>query len=119
MLPSQRRDMGQEIGRQRLSIAFLVGDDFAELHGVPEDDDGGEQVHAGDPVMLAFGGTVADFTPAMEADGSFQRVMGLALVEPDLGAALEIGVQNPVDHEQRPLDAAYLGSEQEQFKILR
>jgi len=39
--------------------------------------------------MLAFGGTVADFTPAMEADGTFQRVMGLALVEPDLGAALQ------------------------------
>ncbi len=33
-------------------------------------------------------------------------VMGFALVEPDLGAALQIGVQNPVDHEQRALDAA-------------
>ncbi len=56
----------------------MVGDDFAQLHGVPEDDDGGEEVHPGDPVMLALGGTVADFAPAMEADGPFQRVMCLA-----------------------------------------
>jgi hypothetical protein len=34
--------------------------------------------------------------------------MGFALVEPDLGAALQIGVQNPADHEQRALDAADL-----------
>lgn len=47
--------------------------------------------------MLAFGGKVADFTPAMEADDTFQLVMGLALVEPDLGAPLQIGVQNLVD----------------------
>lgn len=54
--------------------------------------------------MLAFGGAVADFAPAMETDGSFQRVMGLALVESNLGAALQIGIQNPVDHEQGSLD---------------
>ena len=64
--------------------------------GIPEDDDGGEQVHAGNPVMLAFGGAVADFSTTMEADGAFQRVMGLALVEPDLGTTLQIGIQNPV-----------------------
>lgn len=49
-----------------------------ERNGDPEDDDGGEEVHPGDPVMLALGGTVADFAPAMEADGPFQRVMCLA-----------------------------------------
>ena len=40
--------------------------------------------------------TVADFAALMKADGTFQRVMGLALVGLDLGAALQIGVQNPV-----------------------
>lgn len=67
MLPPQRRDMGEQIGRQQLSITFLVGNDVAQLCRVPEDDYGGEQVHAGDPVVLALGGTVADFTPAMES----------------------------------------------------
>ena len=45
------------------------------------------------------------FMPAMEADGAFERVMRLALVEANLGAALQIGIQNPVNHEQRALDA--------------
>ena len=31
-------------------------DDLAELHGVPEYDDGGEQVHSGDAIVLAFAG---------------------------------------------------------------
>jgi hypothetical protein len=42
--------------------------------------------------VLAFGGAVADFATPMEADGAFQRVMGLAFVQPDLGAAFQIGV---------------------------
>ncbi len=97
--------MGQEIGAIAASIAFLVCNDLAELHGVPEDDDGGEQIHAGDAVMLAFGGTVADFTAAVEADCPLQRMMSFAFVEPDLGTPLEFGIQNPVDHEQGALDA--------------
>jgi hypothetical protein len=34
---------------------------------------GGEQVHAGDPVVLNFGGAVADFAAPMEADGALER----------------------------------------------
>src|SRR5690606_12327427 len=98
---------------------FLTGNDFAQLHGVPKDDNGGEQVHTCDPVMLAFGGTVADFTPAMEADCPLQRMMRFALVEPDLGAALQIGVQNPVDHEQGSLDAADLAQSRGKFVLPR
>ena len=39
--------------------------------------------------MLAFGGTVADFTAAVEADCPLQRMMSFAFVEPDLGTPLE------------------------------
>ena len=53
----------------------------------------------------------------MEADGSFQRVMGFALVEPNLGTALQIGIQNPVDHEQGPLDATDLAQGCGQFVL--
>ena len=62
---------------------------------------------------------VADFAALMKADGTFQRVMGLVLVEPDLGAALQIGVQNPVDHEQGPLDATVLAQSRGQFVLPR
>ena len=45
-------------------------DDLAELHGVPEYDDGGEQVHSGDAIVLAFAGSIPDFTSAVAADGA-------------------------------------------------
>ncbi len=56
--------------------------------------------------MLAFAGAIPDFTMAIEAKRAFQSMMRFSLVEPDLSAALHVGVQHPVDHEQRALDAA-------------
>src|SRR3546814_5255068 len=76
-------------------------DDLAELPGVPEYDDGGEQVHSGDAIVLAFPGSIPDFTSAVEAEGALQGAVGLTLVEADLSLALEAGIKNPVDHEQR------------------
>lgn len=58
--------------------------------------------------MLAFGGAIADFATTMETDGALQRMMRFALVRPCLCAALQIGIQNPVDHEQRAHDTTYL-----------
>lgn len=43
--------------------------------------------------MLAFGGPVADFAPVVAADDSLLRLIGLAVVEPDPGTALQIGIQ--------------------------
>ena len=45
--------------------------------------------------------------------------MGLALVEPDLRAALQIGIQNPVDHEQGSLDAADFPQSRREFVLSR
>jgi hypothetical protein len=46
--------MGEEIGRDSGAIGGSAADDIPELHRVPEDDDGGEQVHAGDAIVLTF-----------------------------------------------------------------
>lgn len=51
---------------------------------------------------------IADFATTMETDGALQRMMRFALVRPCLCAALQIDIQNPVDHEQRALDTTYL-----------
>ena len=72
--------------------------------GVPVDDDGGEQVEACHAEVLPFCCAVADFALAADAEGVFQGVMRLAFVQPDLGAALHVGVEQPVDDEERPLD---------------
>ena len=53
--------------------------------------------------MLAFGCPVSDFTLTANAKGIFQCMMGFPFVQPNLGSALHIGIQNPVYHEQGAL----------------
>ena len=44
MLPAKGPHVGQQIGRKQVPFSFLAGDNPAQLHGVPEGDDRGEQV---------------------------------------------------------------------------
>ena len=46
-------------------------------------------------VMLALSGPITDFTLSPDTQGIFQSVMGFAFVEPDLGAALHVGIKQP------------------------
>ena len=62
--------MGQEFGRV-LEAGLLPGEaGLAELQRVPVEDDRGQQVKAGDPVVLAFPGSVAQFAALVEVDGA-------------------------------------------------
>src|SRR3546814_9675501 len=100
--------MGEKMvgGIEPFAVPGLNG--MAKVQGVPVDDDGGEQVEAGDPVMLTLRRAVADFALTADAQGIFQRMMCLALVEADLCTALHADVEYPFDDEQRPLDPAHL-----------
>ncbi len=51
--------------------------------------------------MLTLGGAVADFALAAYAQSVFKCVMRFAFVEPDLGTALHVDVEQPFDDEQR------------------
>ena len=51
---------------------------------------------------------VSDFAQAVEEHGPGQRVAGLALVQPGIDAAAQLHALQPVQHEQRALDAAQL-----------
>ena len=53
----------------------------------------GPQVEARHAVVLALGGAIPDFTLAPDAQGVFQGVVCLALVQPDLSPALHVGVE--------------------------
>jgi hypothetical protein len=55
-------------------------DGMAEVQGVPVDDDGGEQVESGDPVVLTLGGAVADLALAADAQGILQCMVRFAFV---------------------------------------
>ena len=79
--------MGQEFGRD-LEAGVLPGEDgLSELQRVPVDDDRGQQVEAGDPVVLPFLGSVSQFAALVEIDGALEGMMRLALVQADQGLA--------------------------------
>ena len=96
--------MGQELGLDRQAGVFPLSDCFAELGGIPVNDDGGEQVEPSHAVVLALAGAVADFALAPDAERVLECVMSLALVQAGVGPALHIGVEQPVDDEERALD---------------
>ena len=96
--------MGEQVVRRIQPFASPGLDGMAEMQGVPVDDDRGQQVESGDPVVLSFGGAVADFALTADAQGVLERVVCFALVEADLGTALHAGIENPFDNEQGALD---------------
>ena len=102
MCPSEGRDVCQQVWGAVEAVAFSACDGLAKMLGVPIDDDGGEQVQPCHAEVLGFGGAVADFTLAANAQGVFQSVMGLTLVQADLGTALHVGIEGPFDDEERP-----------------
>lgn len=52
-----------------------------------------QEVEAGDPLMLSLCRAIADFTLATDTERILEGMVGLSLVEPDLGAATR-AVQN-------------------------
>ena len=99
--------MGQKLWRAVKSGAFSRGDCLPEMLGVPVDDYCREQVQPGHAVVLPLRGSVTDFALATDAQCIFEGMMGLALVETDLGAALHVSIKQPIDDEKRALDATY------------
>ena len=70
MLPAERRDVGQEFARDLEPGLPPRVDGVAELQRVPVDDDRGQQVEAGNPVVLPLPGSVPQLAALMEVDGA-------------------------------------------------
>ena len=111
--------MGQELGLDGQPGVFPLSDRFAEMGGIPVDDDGGEQVEPGHAVVLALAGAVADFALASDPECVLERVMSLALVQAGVGSALHIGVEQPVDDEERSFDPSDFAESDGQFVLTR
>lgn len=56
----------------------------------------------GHAIVLRFRSSAWDFALATDTQGAFQRMMCLTLVQTDLGTALHVGVQQPIDCERYP-----------------
>ena len=82
-------------------------------------DDGGEQVEPGHSVVLALARAVADFALTPDAERVLERVMSLALVQAGVGPARNIGVEQPVDDEERAFDPSDFSESDSQFVLAR
>ena len=111
--------MGQELWLDRQVGVFPLSDRFAEMGGIPVNDDGGEQVEPGHAVVLALARAVADFALASDPERVLERVMSLALVQAGVGPALHIGVEQPVDDEERSFDPSDFAESDGQFVLAR
>ena len=90
--------MRQKIGRAGEACTATGRYCLTKVLGVPIDNDGGTQVEAGHAIVLALDRAVADFALASDAQSVIQGMVRLALVQPDLGAALHIEVTGRNTH---------------------
>ena len=111
--------MRQQGGIRGLTGSGELGHEASELAGVPVDDGGGQEVEPSHAVMLALRAAVTDLAAGTQADGALEGGVGLALVEAQLSAALQVGVGDPAQKEQRALDAPDLTQREGEFVLAR
>ena len=105
VLPAERGDVGEQIVADGLAPGAQFGCGAAEIDGVPQDHGGDGEIEAGRPVFLIFEGPVADFAEAMKEHRPGERVARLALVEAGVGPPPQRRVADPVEGEERALQA--------------
>ena len=108
MRPTQRRYVREKLGRNVEPFVPPLCDGMAEMNGIPAEDDRGQEVEVGDPVVLSLSRAIADFTLATDTKGTLEGMVGLTLIEPDLGAPLHVRVENPLYNEECACDTADL-----------
>ena len=96
--------MSEQIQWRRKASQFTFLHRTSELLGVPVDYDRCEKVEPRGPEVLGLGCPVADLSLASNPQCALQRMVRLALVQAEIGAALHVDIEHPVDHERRPFD---------------
>src|SRR5215203_509274 len=119
VLPAERGDVSQQSVRNDLATAAQGVESPLEIDGVPEGDCGGNEREAARPMLLQRGGPVPEPAEPVKADGASERVAGFAFVELDRCLPTQVRLVQPVQREQRPLEAADLAQCQRQTVLAR
>ena len=106
MLPSERGDMLGELRPDVASFAAQPVERTFEIHRVPQDDGGDQEIEAGGSIGLAFEAPVPHFAKPIEEDCPGEGISCLAFVEAGVGTPPEIDILEPFEGKQRPFDAA-------------
>ncbi|KDK90481.1 hypothetical protein AF31_05569 [Klebsiella pneumoniae CHS 75] len=108
MLPTERRQVLQQRVINGMAVATQRVRSPFQIDRVPQHDGSRYQIEAASPVALLLETAVADFTQAVEKHCPGQRIARLALVQAGMHAAAQFHALQPVQDEQRALDAAQL-----------
>ncbi len=105
MLPAERREVLQQVLRDRPAKAGEMHAGGLQVGRVPQNDGTGDEVERTRTMTLRLQRVVANTADAMEEDGVFQRIFCFPLVKFSGGAATLFGLLDPVEHEQCTFDA--------------
>ena len=104
---------------QRLAVGTQSTGGTLQIDRVPQHDGRRHQIEAAGPVALLLKTAVADFTQSVEEDRPGQRVARLALIQPRMDAAAQLHALQPIQNEQRALDAPQLAQGDGQAVLAR
>lgn len=119
MLPPQRGQILQQRIVQRLAVGTQSTGGTLQIDRVQQHDGRRHQIEAAGPVALLLKTAVADFTQSVEEDRPGQRVARLALIQPRMDAAAQLHALQPIQNEQRALDAPQLAQGDGQAVLAR
>ncbi len=108
VLPSQGREVWQQRRVHRISEGAKGDGRALQIDRVPKHDRRGQQIEAAGAIALLLKAAIPNFSEPVKEHGPGERVPGLALVESGMDAAAKFDVFQPIQNEERALDAAQL-----------
>src|SRR6266487_4516809 len=103
MLPTQRRNVGQVLFRDRFSTLFEFLDRQGKIDRIPGGNGRHNQVQARSSMHLILKGAIPEFSMFARKELAHQCMQGLPFVEPDEDAATKCFVLKIVEQERSPL----------------
>ena len=98
VFPADRRRVGKQFIRHRLSLRTKVLDGIGHVGGVPIDDGGDQQVQSGGPVFLCLRAAIGNPALLEGTDRLGQGMTLFSLVEAGVAAPPQFRALQPVEH---------------------
>ena len=103
MLPAERGDVPDQLGRHRRAAMPEHVERRVQIARVPQDNGGDQQVQPRCPIGLVLEGAVAQLAQAVEEYRAGKRIARLALVQPGIGAPAQLTAAEPVERKKASL----------------
>ena len=104
--PTEWRDVAKKVRVWELPNRSEMVGGPSDIGRVPKDDGSDDQVERSGAALLSGPGPVVDMPLGVREDGAGEGVSCLAFAKPRLASLTELGIFEPVEHEQCTFDSA-------------